>query len=456
MAGFIDSVGSYLLRDIINPDEFESYINAVINMAADRYYGGIEKEKLMDGALKAILKLNPNLCNAFDTDALTVAILTGIFKSLGRYCDFFPHILNKEWVIDKAGIRVKLSCCNPEGSRCNPEDLSCNSEVSCCNPQDFIGVCYVYPSSPAHKAGILPGDKIIGINGKNLDGESIHNIYKTFTVNSTCVLRIIRPGVKDDIFKEISYREKKEENLRYAILSNAGYIRINSFGSSMYESLCEVLNYFDDNGVKNIILDLRNNSGGSLRNAVHAAQLFVPAGIIARLVSKSSVYKGKEFRSDLQSVKYRIAVLVNSGTASSSEILAGALQDSRSGTLIGTNTYGKADVMKEFEILSFEAYIKARDMTGSSIADAGELKDAYGFYPTFDGIIGKAYINVARYVTPSGKLIDGTGLKPDIWAADPEYAKQGELDATISQSIGSLSGLAAGDEQLLKALEFFA
>lgn len=237
---------------------------------------------------------------------------------------------------------------------------------------------------------------------------------------------------------------------------STGYIRIQCFGDGTYESLCTALDFFGDRNIKNIVIDLRNNFGGNLRHAVLTAQRFVPKGIFAKLVSKSPAFKDKEYRSDLKCAKYKVAVLINGGTASSAEILAGAIQETCSGVLIGTNTYGKSDVMREFEILSYEAFVKAWEITGVRIADAAELRDKYGFSPTFDGIIGTAYISVARYVTPGGKLVDGIGLEPDIRMEDTEYVIQGELDNAIRQNINSLSGLAANDEHLLRAFEFFS
>lgn len=417
-------------EEIRQPDEIENYIKALIEMAGNRFYGELDNGKLLMGALMGIVNCNLKENRILDINLLTVRLLKEIYKSMGRFCDFFPRVIDNEWVLDKIGIRI-----------------TCTS--------DCIKVCHVYPSTPAHNAGILAGDKIIDINGKNLKGESIHNISTAFTPDDNKkVFGIIRPGEKDVIYKGLSVGENEKSRVFFLNFRDIAYIRIQSFGEGTYASMSEALNLIDDADIKNIILDLRNNSGGSLKQAVLTARRFVPEGLITRLESKSAAFKEVEYRSELKSTKYRVAVLVNEGTASSAEILAGAIQDAGTGILVGTNTFGKADVMREFEILSYEAFVKSRKMTGAGIVDAGELRAKYGFYPTFDGIIGTAYISVARYITPGGKMIDGIGLIPDIFVEDPELTIPGEPDSTIRESSDELFKLLSKDGQLLKAYEF--
>lgn len=156
------------------------------------------------------------------------------------------------------------------------------------------------------------------------------------------------------------------------------------------------------------------------------------------------------------------AVLVNEATISSAEILAGTIQHSKSGVLIGTNTFGKADVQSEFPILSYKAFLESRKITGDEIADARELKEKYGLRPDSSGIIGSAHITVAKCIVPGQEALDDTGFKPDIYVGDSELIKDlalygaHKMDKTAEYGIGDESENILCAKVILKAAGYNA
>jgi Periplasmic protease len=207
------------------------------------------------------------------------------------------------------------------------------------------------------------------------------------------------------------------------IKNDIGYLRIHHFNKNTYDSVCKQLDTMDGASVKKIILDLRYNNGGDFKQAVLTAGKFVPEGLIAVLKSNSAALGDIEYLSDMKGKKYKIAVLVNEKTASASEVLAGAIQDTKSGILIGTKTFGKAAVLKKIKILNYKAFLKARNMTGLDIVDAEELRVKCGLMPSKDEILGSALITVGAYIMPSGRMIDKTGLTPDIMIDNSKYVE---------------------------------
>lgn len=158
------------------------------------------------------------------------------------------------------------------------------------------------------------------------------------------------------------------------IENSVGYIKIFFFNKHTSECVNEAIVEIDKAGIKKIILDLRHNSGGSLKQAVLAAKRFVPEGLIVKLKFKSSIYEDIEYFSELKENKYRLIVLVNDETASSSEVLAGAIQDTRVGVLIGKRSHGKAAVQKAIRLITYEAYENVKGLIGIGIVDADELR----------------------------------------------------------------------------------
>lgn len=241
--------------------------------------------------------------------------------------------------------------------------------------------------TPAYRAGVQPGDEIMKINGESTESISIMDaVHKMRGKKGTkCVITIRRQGVKDWIDLPIIRDTIKIESVRSEMLDGkVGYIRLTEFMERTGADFDKALHTLEKDDMQGLILDLRNNPGGLLNMAAEIAEHFVPQG-------KLIVYtKGRLKSQDIKffSTKKRpysgkpLAVLVNQGSASASEIVAGAIQDHKLGIIVGVKTFGKGSVQ-----------------TIIPLGDGSALR-----------------ITTARYLTPKGQMIHGNGIKPDLEA----------------------------------------
>lgn len=242
--------------------------------------------------------------------------------------------------------------------------------------------------TPGFLAGIKPGDIIVAIDQINVKDLSLEEAVNKIRgeQGSTVVLSIKRSAeIKDYILNRsnIEIKTVKGEILD----NNVGYIRIAMFSEKTATELNKVYQELINKGATAFVLDLRSNPGGLLQASVAAANLFVPQGPVVSVVHKDG---SKEvYSSNLASINYPLAVLINGGSASAAEILAGAIKDTNAGTLIGTKSYGKGSVQGVIPIGNAEA-IK---------------------------------LTIAKYYTPSNVSIDGVGIEPNIIVELPKDAK---------------------------------
>ncbi|MGL4641898.1 MAG: S41 family peptidase [Cetobacterium sp.] len=236
--------------------------------------------------------------------------------------------------------------------------------------------------TPAYLAGIRAKDKIIAI-----DGEST---YKLTSEQSVKKLKG-EPGtsVKLTVYREEA-KETKDVELKRSIIQlkyvkskmigkDVGYLRLTQFGEDVYKDLRKELEGLMKKGAKGIIFDLRSNPGGSLGQAVKISSMFIPEGRVVSTKGKNGdeevAYREGKYFGD-----FPLIVLINEGSASASEIVSGAVKDYKRGLLIGEKTFGKGSVQTLLPL------------------------------PDGDGI----KITIAKYYTPSGVSIHGTGIEPDI------------------------------------------
>lgn len=231
---------------------------------------------------------------------------------------------------------------------------------------------------PAKSSGLQVDDEIIGINGVSTGGKTLTQVSSEIKgeVDTKVKIKVRRSG------KELEYEIKREKiqinpiNVK-VLEGNIGYISIDEFTYGMSEKIKTELVGMDQKGVKSIVIDLRNNPGGLLSEATNMANLFIPKGDIVHIRYKNEF---ETIKSHLEKQKYEIAVLVNGGSASASEIFAGAVQDRKAGTIIGTQTYGKGTVQS--------------------------------LMPITDGSLVK--LTIAEYLTPNKRSINKKGITPDI------------------------------------------
>ncbi|GFN34328.1 S41 family peptidase [Tepidimicrobium xylanilyticum] len=255
---------------------------------------------------------------------------------------------------------------------------------------NLITVVSPIEGTPGERAGIKTGDKIIKVNGEEFTADRMDQAVKLMKgepktkVNIT-ILRKDKDGKNEYIDLEIIREEIRLETVKSDIIQdNIGYIKITSFDELTYDDFKKDLNNLMNKDIAGIIIDLRNNPGGLLNVCVDIADELLGEGVIVYTETRHGerVYE----RSDKRHVDIPLVVLVNEGSASASEILAGAIKDHNRGILIGSKTFGKGVVQR-----------------------IRELSDGSGFKLT-----------VSEYFTPNGTNIHGVGIEPDIVVDLPE------------------------------------
>ena len=255
---------------------------------------------------------------------------------------------------------------------------------------NLITVVSSIEDTPGEKAGIKTGDKIIKVDGKEFTADKMDAAVKIMkgkpgTEVTITILRKDKNGEAQYIDKNIKREEIRIKSVKSQVLQDKiGYIKITSFDEMTYKDFIKELNSLQKKGVEGIILDLRNNPGGLLDVCAEIADEFLGSGTIVYTETRNG---DREYiKSDKKKLDLPLVVLVNEGSASASEILAGAIKDTKRGTLIGTKTFGKGIVQR----------IK-------------QIPDGSGFKLT-----------VSEYFTPNGTNIHGIGIKPDIEVKLPE------------------------------------
>ena len=251
--------------------------------------------------------------------------------------------------------------------------------VQIVNENNKFIVSSTLPESPALKAGIKSGDEIISVGGKSVEGFILNQVSKLIRGDAGTVVNI---GIKRGDNK-LSFNIKREivivSSVESKVLNNnIGYLKITDFNENTTEQVESVLADFDKKKITKIILDVRDNLGGSLLTVTEILNFFVPKGPLLYVDYKA--FGEEVIESTLDKQKYKVCVLVNELSASASEIFAGAIQDRGVGKIIGTTTYGKGVVQSLVELKNDSA-IK---------------------------------FTTAEYFTANRNKVQGIGIKPDI------------------------------------------
>lgn len=254
--------------------------------------------------------------------------------------------------------------------------------------EGYIKVVQVFDDSPAKEAGLKAGDYIVKVEGKEFSAEQMEEAValmkgdKDTTVNITIKRVSEAKPDGEDIDLKVDRRDVKvdtiDESIREVEGKKIGYIHIKSFDDVTGEDFEKSYKKLKDAGIDGLVMDLRNNPGGSLDVCLEIADKFLDKGVIVTTEDKNGNVITEE--SDQEADKIPMTVLVNENSASASEILSGALKDRKRAKIIGKKTFGKGIVQKLFP-----------------------LNDGSG-----------AKITISEYHTPSGAKINKVGVEPDI------------------------------------------
>ena len=313
------------------------------NVIESEYYQKVSEEDLIDGALKGLFEgLNDPYSQYYTSDEFQTLKeqTSGSFVGIGVY-------------------------------------IGVNSE------NDKITIISPIEGSPAQKSGIKSGDVVVKVNGKSIESKTVDEVIKQIKgkENTTVNLTVERDGKEIDfditrktiVTKSVS-SEVKEDNI--------GYLRITSFDENTYKEFKENLSNLKEKEIKGLVIDLRDKPGGLLDVCVDIADDLIGEGTI--VYTKDNSGKKEYYKSDKNELDMPMAVLINGGSASASEILTAALVDNNKAVAIGETSFGKGLVQS----------VKG-------------LKDGTGYKLT-----------TAQYFTPNDNYINGKGITPKIQEKD--------------------------------------
>ncbi len=323
----------------ITTDEFNKQLDDMIKVIQENYYKDITVEQLKDGALK------------------------GMFNALDKHSEYFSPSEYADFTTSLSGNVVGIGVLVEK------------------NAEGGIKVITPYEGSSAIEAGVKAGDIIIKVDDVDITDYALDKAVSLIRgVEGTKVkITIIRPGSTRKLEFTLVRKPVTVNPVTADILEDGiGYIRISQFNGNVLNGVNEALELMDAKKVKGIIFDLRGNPGGYLNEVIAICQELIPAGPVVHIQQKGVITE--TYSSTLNSAPYKLVALVDNGSASASEIMAGAIKDSGAGILVGEKTYGKGTVQT----------------VQSAVSGAGYK------------------ITIANYLTPSKFSLDGIGITPDV------------------------------------------
>ena len=347
----------------------------------------IGEEHLAVGEKAAVIAsmLEQNYIGDFDNTDLADQMYSGMADAMGDpYTRYFTKNEMSDFLNDANGTMCGIGIV-----------ISSDKDTGLCIVSEVI------ENSPAEKAGLKAGDTIIKVDDKDVVGMSVVEISElTKGKKDTSVkISVDRHGEGEKLFDI----KRSTINMQYVKSSkdgDIGYIKITEFAKVTADQFIKALSGLMKQNIKGLVIDLRDNPGGMIDIVTEIADTLLPEGTITYTVDKNG--NRVDFKSKDGCIDIPIAVLVNGGSASASELLAGAIQDNGRGTIIGTQTYGKGIVQGLY-----------------SLSDGSGLK-----------------ITIQKYFTPNGVCIQGIGITPDYEietedktksADDKQYNKAVEL-----------------------------
>src|SRR6185295_16125438 len=352
---------------------------------------------------------------------------TDTYRQLNLFGDVFERVKNdyvrevQDNALVEHAINGMLTSLDPHSSYLNPKNFS-DMQVSTRGEYGGLGlevtmedglVKVISPmdGTPAAKAGIKPGDLIATIDGTSIQGLTLSEAVDKMRgpVNSQLRITILRKGEKKPIDLTLTRAIIRVESVRFRQEGDIGYIRITTFNEQTEDGLEKAVDMVRSkigSRLRGIVIDLRNNPGGLLDQAISVSDAFLEQGeIVSTRGRRAGDTQRYNARSGQLMANVPIVVLINEGSASASEIVAGALQDQKRARVVGTRSFGKGSVQTVI--------------------------------PLSGGVDGALRLTTAKYYTPSGRSIQATGIDPDI-LVEQAFDANSEGDATDRLSEANL------------------
>ena len=273
-----------------------------------------------------------------------------------------------------------------------------------------VTVSRVMEGEPAEQAGMQEGDVIVGVNGEDLRGKQVSDVAAKIKgkAGTEVTIEVLRKSTNETVSMTMKRAVVVMESVDSRMINGKiGYISISGFKENTYDQFKTALTELQKQGMQGLLLDLRDNPGGLVKSVYQIGEELLPEGTMVYTLDKKE--RRNDLKCDKEYLDIPLVVLVNENSASASEIFAGAVKDTKRGTLVGTQTFGKGLVQRLFT-----------------------LPDGSGLNVT-----------IQKYYTPSGTSIHGIGVEPDVVQELPEKYQKTALTAIPEGE----------DTQLQKALE---
>ncbi|CAM5797085.1 S41 family peptidase [Brevibacillus borstelensis] len=384
---------SFLTMGLMKTSAGSSNATAVTAAAGSLFTGSQEYPKEFKKLLDAFSAIKQEYIQDVTTDQLVEGAIGGMVGSLkDPYSDYMDPTSAEEF-----------------NSTLHSTFQGIGTEVTLQNGR--VTVVSPFKGSPAERAGLRPNDQILSVNGESLEGLDLHQAVTKIRgpKGTKAVLKIARPGVaepltvvcvRDDIPIETVTSQIMEKNG-----VKVGVISLTQFSSDTSKHFTDQLTDLEKKGIGGLIIDVRGNPGGYLLAVKEIGETLIPnKGKIVEIEYGSANKQREEYFSKTDAAKpYPIAVLINGGSASASEILAGAMSESGGYKLVGEKSFGKGTVQSTMEM-----------------ADKSQLK-----------------LTIAKWLTPKGNWIHEKGIEPDVKVEQPAYfnATQLPTDKVLSRDM---------------------
>jgi carboxyl-terminal processing protease len=320
--------------------------------------------------------LEANYVEKVDTNQLIDGAIRGMLKTLDPHTSYLPPEAFTQMKVETSGRFGGLG-------------------IEITIKRGILTVVTPIEDTPAFKAGVKSGDRIIKIEDESTLDMTLSDAVERLRgkIGTEVNITIFREGMEEPLKVTLERANIQVKSVKSKIFEGSiGYVRIRSFTKTTSRDLDKVLDEFRRKQVKKLVLDLRNNPGGLLNQAVEVSDRFLkPENLIVYTQGRTEEQNMRFTTHDrVQRVAYPMIILVNGGSASASEIVAGALQDSSRAIILGTQTFGKGSVQ-----------------TIIPLSDGSALR-----------------LTTARYYTPSGRVIQENGIIPDITVEVPVVSKK--------------------------------
>ena len=330
------------------------------------YSANDEIYKKIDVFSEVLDKINNEFVDDIDQNEIMDAAINGVLQSLDPYSAYLSPEMLKEMQTETSGQFGGLG-------------IEVGMEAG------VVKVISPIDNSPADRVGVKAGDYIVKINEIQVQGKSLTEAVEIMRgpVGSEIEITVRRKGVKKALIFNIIREIIKIESVKSNVLDNTiGYIRLTSFNENSSDQIKSKIKELNKNEkIKGYILDLRNNPGGLLSQAIKISDFFLDQGEIVSTKGRKSSENKKWFAKDGDLIDGKnLIVLINYGSASASEIVAGALKDHKRAILVGENSYGKGSVQSVIPL-----------------QNRGAIR-----------------LTISKYYLPSGKSISEVGVTPDI------------------------------------------